>query len=104
MGKIYRQGDLLFKKIDSLPKRKRKLDTDIIVRGEATGHAHALVNGEIYTSIVATIGPVNFLKAKKGAKVVHDEHETIELESGFYEVVRQREYDPNAPENLWVED
>ena len=45
-----------------------------------------------------------FVKAKKGAKIVHEEHGTIELEPGLYEVIRQREYDPNAPENPWVED
>jgi len=104
MGKIYRQGDVLFKKIESLPKKKRKLDTDIIVRGEATGHAHCLVNGDIYVAVIEAIGPINFIKAKKGAKIVHEEHDTIELEPGIYEVTRQREYDPNAPENPWVED
>jgi len=104
MGKIYRQGDVLFKKIESLPKKKRKLDTDIIVKGEATGHAHRIVNGDIFVAFIETIGPVNFLKVKKDAKIVHEEHETIELEPGIYEVTRQREYDPNAPENPWVED
>lgn len=77
MGKIYRQGDVLFKKIDELPKNKRKIDDDIIVKGEATGHAHKIRNGK---------------------------HEEIELDQGLYEVIRQKEYDPNAPADPWVED
>ena len=104
MVKIYRQGDVLFKKIESLPKKNRKLDTDIIVKGEATGHAHRIVNGDIFVSWIEAMGPINFLKAGKHAKIVHEEHETIELEPGIYEVTRQKEYDPNAPENPWVED
>jgi hypothetical protein len=38
----------------------------------------------------------------EGASVVHDEHDTITLPPGDYEVVRQREYQPEAPQ--WVAD
>jgi hypothetical protein len=99
---IYRQGDVLFKKIEELPKKNRKLDTDIIVKGEATGHAHRIRNGVLYSSWQR--GPRLYIKASKGAKVIHEEHKQIELEKGLYEVIRQREYDPNTPENPWVED
>jgi hypothetical protein len=102
MSKLYRQGDVLFKKVDGLPKKKRKLDTDIIVRGEATGHAHRIQNGSLFSSWDR--GPHQFIKAYKDTKIVHEEHETIELEPGIYEVIRQREYDPNAPVDPWVED
>ncbi len=64
MVKIYRQGDVLFKKIESLPKKKRKLDTDVIVKGEATGCAHRIVNGDIFVSWIERVGSVNFLKAR----------------------------------------
>ena len=102
MGKIYRQGDVLFKKIDELPKNKRKIDDDIIVKGEATGHAHKIRNGVLNSSWQR--GPRLYIKASKGAKVVHEEHEEIELDQGLYEVIRQKEYDPNAPADPWVED
>jgi hypothetical protein len=104
MGKIYRQGDVLFKKIEELPKKKRKLETDIIVRGEATGHAHRIANGTLFSSWQRGRGPQLYIKASKGARVIHEEHKEIELEKGLYEVIRQREYDPSAPENPWVED
>jgi hypothetical protein len=102
IGMIYRQGDVLFKKVDVLPKKKRKLDTDIIVRGEATGHAHRITNGILYSSWQR--GTRLYIKASKGAKVVHEEHKELELDQGIYEVIRQREYDPNAPTDPWVED
>lgn len=102
MGIIYRQGDVLLKKIDELPKNKRKLKTDIIVRGEATGHAHKIRIGILFSSWED--GPHLYIKASKGAKVVHEEHEEIDLEQGIYEVIRQREYDPNARTDPWVED
>jgi hypothetical protein len=48
MSKLYRQGDILFKKIDKIPKKAKKIETDVIVEGEATGHAHKIVNGFIF--------------------------------------------------------
>ena len=32
---------------------------------------------------------------KENCKLIHDEHNTIDLEVGYYEMVRQREYDPS---------
>ena len=98
MSKIYRQGDVLLKKIKSLPKKVKKLDTDIIVKGEATGHAHRLQNGTIYWR-----RNTMFIKANTGASIVHEEHAPIELEPGIYEVVRQREFDPTLRDGHWVE-
>ena len=89
MSVMYRQGDLLFRKIKSIPKKVKKKDDDIIVKGEVTGHAHRLVNGVIYETWNQM-----YLEANPGATVVHEEHDSIELDPGFYEVVRQREFDP----------
>ncbi len=96
---MYRQGDVLVRKIEKLPKRAKKLETDIIVMGEATGHAHRIQNGDIFRS-----GPTMFLHANKGAALVHEEHATIELDPGFYEVIRQREFDPITQRDPWVVD
>ncbi len=101
MVKMYRQGDLLLVKVDGLPSKKRKLNTDIILRGELTGHAHKIINGIIYSGValLETDGEVSrsvsimYVEAKKGAKLVHDEHGPITLEPGVYEVRRQREFD-----------
>ena len=67
--------------------------------GEATGHAHRIQNGAIFRS-----GSTMYLHANKGAILVHEEHATIELDPGFYEVVRQREFDPITQRDPWVID
>ena len=87
---MYRQGDVLIKKVKELPKKSKKLETDIIVLGEATGHAHRIVNGTIYRSN----RNVRYIKANKGAELIHDEHGPIKIEPGIYEIVIQREFDP----------
>jgi hypothetical protein len=93
MVKMYRQGDLLFMEVDSIPKIAKLVDSTIILRGEATGHAHRIENGQVFRTWDQT-----FLKADQGAKVVHDEHGPIELDAGVYVVIRQREYDPDVVE------
>jgi hypothetical protein len=107
MVSMYRQGDVLLIRVEELPpkKKRRKMKTDIIVRGEATGHAHRIFNGTLYQNWSRTQRPRRFIKANKGAKLIHDEHGEIDLEEGIYQIVRQREYDPSNPEGLdWVED
>lgn len=99
MSKMYRQGDVLVRKIEKLPKRVMKLETDIIVMGEATGHAHRIEHGTLFRS-----GSTMFIQADAGAVLVHEEHAPIELEPGIYEVVRQREFDPITQRDPWVVD
>lgn len=88
----------MFVKADEIPKNAKPKKDNIVVTGEATGHAHRLVNGTILQTVEEI--PATFeketkmwIKASKGAKVIHEEHAPIELEIGFYVVVRQREYD-----------
>jgi hypothetical protein len=87
---IYRQGDVLIQKIDRLPVDAREVEWDdrvILAYGEVTGHAHALSTAE----------GERILEVKPGAKLVHEEHATIVLPEGFYKVIQQREYVPEAP-------
>lgn len=100
MAKMYRQGDLLFMEVESIPKGAKLIDNTIILRGEATGHAHRIVNGQVFRTWEQT-----YLQADQGAKVVHEEHGPIELDAGVYIVIRQREYDPEiAEQSRYVED
>ena len=104
MSKIYRQGDVLVKKIEKLPKKIKKLDTDIIVMGEATGHAHRIQNGAIYGAIYSWGSQMYLEVYSGGGALVHEEHAPIELEPGIYEVTRQREFDPITKKDPWVLD
>ena len=98
---MYRQGDVLLRKVESIPEDAKPSDDDIILKGEATGHAHRIVNGTIFTRSTRPIQM--FVEASAGAILVHEEHETIQIEPGFYEVIRQQEYDPKS-RSRFVED
>jgi hypothetical protein len=85
---IFRQGDILFKKIEKIEWRWNDLlNTDIILMGEATGHAHRAVNAELWGRETP-----RFIIANDHTKIIHDEHHTINLPAGMYQIIRQREY------------
>lgn len=72
----------------------KKLNHSILAEGEATGHKHEIVEGDIELfEIEGTL----YLKVKsKEAKLAHPEHKTIAIEKGVYEVDHQREYVPDG--------
>ncbi len=84
---MYRQGDLLIMKSGQIPKGAKKVLSGIVLRGEATGHNHRLVGGDVFL-----VNGAMFLDVKKSAQLVHEEHKPITLSRGKYAVVRQREY------------
>jgi predicted SpoU family rRNA methylase len=45
---MYSQGDVLVIQISHLPDRLTKLATSVVLQGEAMGHAHRIVNGQLY--------------------------------------------------------
>jgi len=93
MNKMYRQGDVLIveEKRTAASAISGKVQTDnVLVYGEATGHAHRVVGDDVHVRQTAR-GKV--IDARSKFKVVHEEHDTIEIPEGFYRVVRQREYD-----------
>lgn len=102
----YRQGDLLFISTDKIPetaKKVRRVKGRIVVAlGEATGHAHAIADRhadlyELIDSADVAEMRVRFLHVDAEVALVHEEHHTVTLPPGDYEVRRQREYTPEAP-------
>ena len=88
MEKIYRQGDILFTKVESMPENTSKIDSKIIEKGEVSGHAHVIENGNLYSTWRTPM----YIQAKENAVVVHEEHDPIDLPKGTYRIVRQRQY------------
>lgn len=86
--KTYRQGDVLFILVASVPKDAQRQNSNVIVHGETTGHAHRLEGGDIMTDRNQM-----FVVAGEEAKIVHEEHAEIYIPQGVYKVIRQREYD-----------
>ncbi|MBO0781654.1 MAG: hypothetical protein J2P37_22765 [Ktedonobacteraceae bacterium] len=95
---MHRQGDVLFVKVANLPAERVKRKSDVLVEGEATGHAHRLTAGQIWQTHEGLL----FLEAWASSKIVHEEHAPIELEPGYWQVIRQREYSPEVIR--WVRD
>lgn len=95
MVKAYRQGDVLLVIGSKIPTRANIIDCKdriILAEGEVTGHFHALPSDGSATLLED--GDKRFLSVKKETKLTHDEHGTITVPKGNYEVRRQREYQP----------
>lgn len=91
----YRQGDLLLRRIDSLPQGLTELNTKILAQGEATRHHHRLTS---QTAQVFRDGAnqQKYLLAEEPTQLVHEEHKPITIEKGLYVVIQEREFDPFA--------
>jgi hypothetical protein len=119
--KAYRQGELLFVPLDredmarlapeaenqSYPYWK-KLQTNVLREGEATGHKHEVMEQTTGTVVILVperqlmpglpnmdlIGNEDrMLVAEEPVEVVHPEHKPLWLPKGNFLVVVQREYD-----------
>ncbi len=94
----YRQGDVLIKPIAKIPNGLVEIPREngrlVLAHGEVTGHAH-VVEGEALF-LAADIAELDnrFLEVAAECEVVHEEHGTLTLPPGNYEVIRQREYSP----------
>jgi hypothetical protein len=108
---MYRQGDVLLIRVDSVPPEATSRARDergrlVLVRGEATGHAHAIDstlaelfedrNGSLYLRVEA--------RDAEPVRLVHEEHAAITLPPGSYRVVRQVEYRPQERRARYVQD
>lgn len=92
--KVFQQGDVVFVSVDSVPttaKVDEKFD-GVVQHGEATGHAHRL-SGREYDMFQFFEEGRRYLSVKKATKLSHEEHKTIDLPPGNYEVRIVRELD-----------
>ena len=104
----YRQGDVMFKRVKSVPAgESRKRENGTVAYGEVTGHSHRLADLE--SAEVLEIGNGLYVRVSEngiaidgnhGASFIHEEHGTINLAPGNYEVRIQREYSPEEIRNV----
>jgi hypothetical protein len=106
---LYRQGDVLFRRINNLPSgEQRKRENATVAEGEVTGHSHRLALEDRIAGEVVEIGNGLFVQVsdqglrlgKSGVEFVHEEHLPITLPPGSYEVTIQREYSPDSIRNV----
>ena len=100
--KMWRQGDVLIRRVHSIPKDAKQVPREngrvVLAHGEVTGHAHAIA--EPAAALWETKGGKHYLRIDGPATVRHEEHTAIALKPGTYEVVRQREYLPESIRNV----
>jgi len=97
---IYRQGDVLLKTTRKSLADAKPVARDhgrvVLASGEVTGHAHAIDDtlAELFEDKDGTL--YLRVEANPGVTLRHEEHATITLMPGIYQVVHQREYHPKA--------
>ena len=87
---MHQQGDVILIEIKKIPKDAKRKSNNHLADGEVSGHYHE-AQGEGVAVMEAD--DKLFLSAINGCKVVHQEHKTIEVPAGDYEVRKVQEYD-----------
>lgn len=100
-----RQGDVLILRIENMPKAiepvARENGRIVLAHGEVTGHAHAIKDDRAALFRDPKLMAVFMLVSGDGPVALeHDEHDTIHIPPGRYQVIRQREYSPQAIRNV----
>jgi hypothetical protein len=72
-----------------------------LAEGEVTGHAHRVAARNAW---VVGDGEERLLTAPNGTDVTHEEHKTVTIPPGDYQITRQREIDPDTEEARVVAD
>jgi len=99
------QGDLLIKRIDAIPSAARPtvpLDGKYILAHSETGHHHTIVATpgveflETEDPTVAYLRVIDEVEALLEHERSFDQHESLLIQGGTYEIRTQREYTPEG--------
>jgi len=102
------QGDLFIRRIDKLPDGIKRIDSvkgQYIVAHSETGHNHVIVdrpNISMFTTGDAMVSYLQVVEATDSSEIFiehlrnFDTHESIRIDTGIYEIRRQREYTPEG--------
>ena len=95
-----RQGDVLIREVAQVPAGAKRVVRDggrvVLAYGEVTGHAHAILDHNVKLfELTDSEVDVRFLEITNsvGADVTHEEHATVHVPAGIYEVTQPREYE-----------
>lgn len=94
---------MLIERVYNLHKKQVMLREDgrvILAHGEVTGHAHAITDPDVTQFSTGESGVTELEIKQAMALLKHEEHGTIEIPSGNYRVIRQREYSPEVIRNV----
>lgn len=98
-----RHGDVFLKRVAVLPLGASRAETEpdrvVLAYGEVTGHAHAIKSKRV---LMWNAGERRYITIDEGEPVLltHEEHGTIQVPAGTYEVLQQRVYTPAEVRNV----
>ncbi len=96
---MYRHGDVMIAPVAAIPHQAKPSEDLTLAEGELTGHSHRIEDPT--TAEAYSVGQQLFLRViGQHARVVHEEHNPIDLPRGVYRVWRQREYTPQSVEEF----
>lgn len=88
---LVRQGDILLIPRAELPYDAQPIPRSgrclVIARGEATGHTHAIVEADV---LLFVSKDDRYILVPSTVLILHEEHTSVPLLPGVYEVRRQR--------------
>lgn len=92
----YRQGDVYLIGVTALPPSGERVPRGaVLAEGEATGHKHRF-SQPAAVEVFASGGRMFVDVLEDSADLIHEEHGTIGIPRGSYEVRIQREYTPQG--------
>lgn len=94
------QGDVLIKSTQRV--KGKKVGHLTLAKGEATGHHHTITKGD--ATLYEQDGTLYLHVESEKATLTHQEHKTIEIPKGDWEIGIVREYDHFAEEARRVAD
>ena len=101
---LYRQGDVVLIPVAEIPRNTKPVNREngrvILAHGEITGHHHSIVEHDVELVTTEQAGELRAwlsVTTPEPVALVHQEHDTLLIPPGKYEVRRQREY---APEEI----
>lgn len=109
---LIRQGDVGIKSTTQKPSAQAKLVTDkgrtILAYGEVTGHAHEVITvtppmtGDDVPAQQLFEEPngTRLLVVRGPSELCHEEHATLNIPAGTYEIIQQCEYTPQGLRNV----
>lgn len=105
---LARQGDVLIMEVDEenfKPGKEVERDPDgalVLARGEVTGHRHRIVQRQagMYDGGGGVGGTAFCLKTEIPCVLQHEEHGSINLPAGRFNIRLQREYHPEELRNV----
>lgn len=100
------QGDVLLNQVKRIPNGAKPLDPRsrgyVLAEGEEHGHAHAIVAVDAVE--LYEVGGVMYLNVLAPTPLTHEEHGTIDLPVGIFEIGQVVEVDPFEKETRIVRD